>query len=585
MSKQSKKAGKEGPVPADTFEIGLVMGGAVSAGAYTAGVLDFLFETLDAWEAAKKQEAELPGKEKKIPPHNIKISVVAGGSAGGMIAAISAAELRDPPHSPLDTGSAWPESTSRYYTAWVKKVTMQKLLENTDLEQGERVKSILNTDVILKLADEIISINKEKQNYHRPYISDNLEIILPLANLRGVPYSIEFKGNKVFNYGMLMHKDHITFRLDRDGSLHANEPGLTQDQVWQKLSKCGVAAGIFPIGLAPQMISRKARDYDDRKWLIPYKQEIEKGELLYVFKEETIEPAWPQFIKEDKNAQYRFLSVDGGVFNNEPFDLARKTLVNNSMLSDTDQRQNRQAILMIDPFPETVKFEREYNHQGYVTETISLLARSLVNQGRFKIEDVYLSKGEDILGRYMMVPKRSGKFSKRPLACGSLGGFSGFFHEEFRIHDYFLGRRNCQRFLDVHFTLPYKKKAGAKNNPIFKGWTDGMIKNYGKDVQGADGTINLPIIPLMKEVKTPIPKYPYPSYSQSSLEEYRAGFKKRARMVIKSLLKNELLKSKIAYFLLGGPIVWWLSRLITSKVLKTVENNFKEGGLIRESEE
>jgi len=101
-----RKEGSEGGADsAETFEIGLVMGGAVSAGAYTSGVLDFLFETLDAWEAAKKREDTLPRNEKKIPPHNVKISVVAGGSAGGMIAAISAGELRDYPHPPLDTGS------------------------------------------------------------------------------------------------------------------------------------------------------------------------------------------------------------------------------------------------------------------------------------------------------------------------------------------------------------------------------------------------------------------------------------------------------------------------------------------------
>jgi predicted patatin/cPLA2 family phospholipase len=32
------------------FKIGLVLAGAVSAGAYTAGVVDFLFEALEAWE-------------------------------------------------------------------------------------------------------------------------------------------------------------------------------------------------------------------------------------------------------------------------------------------------------------------------------------------------------------------------------------------------------------------------------------------------------------------------------------------------------------------------------------------------------
>ena len=34
---------------ASGFEIGLVMAGAVSAGAYTAGVVDFLIRALDQW--------------------------------------------------------------------------------------------------------------------------------------------------------------------------------------------------------------------------------------------------------------------------------------------------------------------------------------------------------------------------------------------------------------------------------------------------------------------------------------------------------------------------------------------------------
>ncbi len=38
-----------------TFELGLVMAGAISAGAYTAGVLDFLFEALDAYNEEKQK--------------------------------------------------------------------------------------------------------------------------------------------------------------------------------------------------------------------------------------------------------------------------------------------------------------------------------------------------------------------------------------------------------------------------------------------------------------------------------------------------------------------------------------------------
>ncbi len=35
--------------PPNTFELALVLGGTVSAGAYTAGALDFLIEALDSW--------------------------------------------------------------------------------------------------------------------------------------------------------------------------------------------------------------------------------------------------------------------------------------------------------------------------------------------------------------------------------------------------------------------------------------------------------------------------------------------------------------------------------------------------------
>jgi predicted patatin/cPLA2 family phospholipase len=36
-----------------SFHLGVIMAGAVSAGAYTAGVLDFLMEVLEQWYAAK----------------------------------------------------------------------------------------------------------------------------------------------------------------------------------------------------------------------------------------------------------------------------------------------------------------------------------------------------------------------------------------------------------------------------------------------------------------------------------------------------------------------------------------------------
>src|SRR5262249_34270875 len=56
-----------------TFEIGLVLAGATSAGCYTAGVVDYLIEALEKFEHSK---ANPDG-----PQHNVRIRVIAGASA------------------------------------------------------------------------------------------------------------------------------------------------------------------------------------------------------------------------------------------------------------------------------------------------------------------------------------------------------------------------------------------------------------------------------------------------------------------------------------------------------------------------
>jgi predicted acylesterase/phospholipase RssA len=75
---------------AHEFQIGLTMSGAISAGAYTAGVLDFLIEALDAWEDARNgPDADT------VPSHRVGIKVMSGASAGAITAAIGAIALVD----------------------------------------------------------------------------------------------------------------------------------------------------------------------------------------------------------------------------------------------------------------------------------------------------------------------------------------------------------------------------------------------------------------------------------------------------------------------------------------------------------
>ena len=63
------------------FRIGLALAGAISAGAYTAGVIDFLIEALEAWEQARGQAG--------VPDHRTGLKVMAGASAGAITGAVS----------------------------------------------------------------------------------------------------------------------------------------------------------------------------------------------------------------------------------------------------------------------------------------------------------------------------------------------------------------------------------------------------------------------------------------------------------------------------------------------------------------
>src|ERR1700756_2958589 len=78
------------------FYLGLNMPGTVSAGAYTAGVIDFLIEAMDAWYAERDRQTQQFGSDYEkwtIPPHQLELSVMAGASGGGITAALTAAAL------------------------------------------------------------------------------------------------------------------------------------------------------------------------------------------------------------------------------------------------------------------------------------------------------------------------------------------------------------------------------------------------------------------------------------------------------------------------------------------------------------
>src|SRR5699024_2146463 len=78
-----------------TFYLGLTMAGAISAGAYTAGVLDILIEALDPhnarFQAGRRQGWQ--GAFSDHPRHRAALRVISGTSAGGVSAGLAVAGL------------------------------------------------------------------------------------------------------------------------------------------------------------------------------------------------------------------------------------------------------------------------------------------------------------------------------------------------------------------------------------------------------------------------------------------------------------------------------------------------------------
>src|SRR6185436_9642792 len=104
-----------------TFHVGITMAGAGSAGCYTGGAMDYLFEILDLWERAKKKD--LPGFEEfyaMIPQHNVLIDAMGGTSAGGMTTAMAAIYALGGKMKPVtEAGRVGGKRNNVLYDSWV----------------------------------------------------------------------------------------------------------------------------------------------------------------------------------------------------------------------------------------------------------------------------------------------------------------------------------------------------------------------------------------------------------------------------------------------------------------------------------
>ena len=501
------------------FELGFALAGAISAGAYTAGVLDFLVEALDAWHADESCA------------HDVVLHNLSGASAGSVCAVIlGALAPYDFAHVRL-RGSPTPSpgigANNPLFDSWVNRIDIKDLLEHRDLDGNQPALSLLDSTKLAEIAEAALKFSGTRIT--RRYVADPLRIRLTLTNLRGVPYRLSMQGATGEAHWMRMHTDHQRFALTGVGGAPVEPPEPIGDyrheypmalppqgeddkyRAWRALADAAIASAAFPVGLRARTINKDKGDYANLPVVIP--GGMDQHGVLQLPAVYDSNPDWLNV----PGGGFEFAVSDGGSMNNEPIELSRlalvrdRPLVRNSREGETADK----AVILIDPFVGAIPEGPAKAEDAPLLKILFQLLGAYKNDARFSPADLALASRDGVYSRFLIAPDRgsgSALSNGRAIASGALAGFGGFLAWDFRAHDYFLGRRNCQRFLSAYFGLPETDKT-----LLFRQWPTPLKNRHRFFRPGAGGVAepHLPIIPLVDALRPddparvePLPAWP-----------------------------------------------------------------------------
>lgn len=533
------------------FKISITMAGAVSAGAFTGGVMDYLLETLELWERAKQQNRALgvghPDYNFSIPMHEVEIDVISGASAGGITGSLAMLNMVDGGHRYVNKDNPFGKD-NRFYQSWVEMGddastnTFEKMLSTEDLVKGETPEALLNSKPIDAIAENALKIQSIQP--YPSYVSDSLDLILTTTNLRGINFKIDFGGNDKSGSVITSHAGFFRYKLangrhptgipDGDDLYYVLDLANDRDMAYLKDATLSTAA--FPIGLRSREVAIS------QKYVERYPK--------YLFGKRT--GIYP-LIRE--NTVYKFNSIDGGLINNEPFAIALKVMREKN--EKEVMERDRYAVIMIDPFPNKDNDVEEENPKRDIVSVAKGMFKALRNQVMFNQDGILEALELNDRTKFLIEPVRKAMVqgtmarAKNDLASAPFSGFAGFIDKSFRQHDYHLGRQNCQTFLRYYFGVPEKDIQGRLNaQPHDRAFE----RFYFNESQFDAASKKLyPIIPDMRLLKATANladteafgidaklEYPvYPSISQSELErKYRKLILKRVEKVSNALVSN-----------------------------------------------
>lgn len=566
------------------FKICLTLAGAVSAGSFAGGVMDYLLETLELWEKAKIKNRNLglnhPKYDASIPMHDVEIDVISGSSAGGITGALTLLNMVDDSYQPVNKDNPLGKN-NRFYQSWVemgddaKSDTFEKMLSNTDIKKGEKPEALLNSEPIDAIANNALNIKKLQP--YPSYISDSLDLILTTTNLRGLNFNISFGGNDQSNSVITSHAGFFRYKLansiyqrgipDGDALYYVLDLNNLKDMGYLKEATLSTAA--FPIGLKSREVAIS------KKYVERYPH--------YLFGDKLgIAPVL------NDNPIYKFNSIDGGLINNEPFAIALKVLKEKNLAAVL---KDRYTVIMVDPFPNKDNDTEPENPGRDLISIAKGMFKALRNQTMFNQDGILDALDQSNHTKYLIEPVRKiqsqGKMGRaeNDLASAPFSGFAGFLDKSFRQHDYQLGRQNCQSFLRYYFGVPEPDiQARLGNYPqeaAFKRFS------YNEIQDEQNSPLFLPIIPDMRVLQASINKYDldnfgidaelkypaYPSIAQKNFEQkYKALLKKRIEVVSNALVDN-------FFFSIVNRL--FIRSKLYNKLRELIASELKDAGLLK----
>ena len=544
----------------DTLYLGLCLAGAVSAGAYTAGVIDYLLEALEDWENKRGQQ--------NVPSHRVIIPAIGGASAGGMTGTVMASAVNNPitPVRALEKNIFEEQPQNKLYHSWVDLTTADMfpvLLSNSDITG--KVYSLFNSRFIDDLSQRAIQVDKSRF-IDRPYFEKHLKLFTTLTNLKGFPYNVNFAGGHAKSvFYLSRHNDYAAFVLNKTEDEYNNDGWIPLDFFRNSnveiARSAAMATGAFPIGLRSRSVVRKIQHLNDLLW------------------HRDITRDFPLTMDPDNT-----LCVDGGMINNEPFFRVKDIL--SGLLKEKagngegfrlkeDPDTFECSMIMVDPFPS--KPAEQFEEKDGLTDVIGSTLSAMVAQMRMKPEALKQIYDKNNQSLYLIGPSRQVEGTsvegEHAIACGFFGGFGGFINKEFRIHDFFLGRGNCERFLREHFTVPAESK-----NPIFKNGYKGTDPQLFKAKDG-----RRQIIPIFKPEaeKMYMPQFKHheswPVRKSGEISSYKKAVRGRVGKIIMNLSDY----SRRDRFLLriGNKLI--LEKAIAGRFMNTIRESMEEWKLLK----